>query len=158
MDGKKIIVVSILLSSTFAFPNGGPIDACVKSNPNVPNHSGISPQPIETLPFAVEQSSEAYGPRDVIKVKISGLPFKGFFIQARDAKTGDWIGSFDESYASKSYDECSAATHTYNDPKNQIELIWRAPDNRRGGVYFTGTVVENYKTFWSGIVSYPSQY
>ena len=78
--------------------------------------------------------------------------FKGFFFQGRDPKTQEWIGVFEKNPDVKSYSECSAATHTDNDPKETVTLLWHAPD-AVGQVYFIGTVLQNYKTFWSDIVA-----
>lgn len=62
-------------------------------------------------------------------------PFKGFFFQGRDATTDEWIGTFEKHPEVKSYPECSAATHTDNDPKETVTLLWHAPQ-ASGRVYF----------------------
>jgi len=56
----------LCLHSSLAFPDGGPIDACVKQKANQPNHDNLSPQPINSIPFIVEASSNYYKPGDVI--------------------------------------------------------------------------------------------
>ena len=64
------------------------------------------------------------------------VPFKGFFFQGRDAETNEWIGTFEKNPQVKAYAECSAATHTDNEPKKGVTLLWHAPKSS-GRVYFT---------------------
>lgn len=65
-------------------------------------------------------------------------PFKGFFIQARDAATNNWIGEWVETPNAKIHPECSAITHADPKPKAQAILLWKAPANLPPGqVYFT---------------------
>ena len=60
-------IISLLcLHSSLAFPDGGPIDACVKQKANQPNHDNLPPQPIDSLPYIVEASANYYRPGDVI--------------------------------------------------------------------------------------------
>ncbi|KAJ8912463.1 hypothetical protein NQ315_002829 [Exocentrus adspersus] len=63
--------------------------------------------------------------------------FKGFFIQARDAVSNEWIGNWIEAPNTKIHPECSAITHGDPKPKQQATLIWIAPNDRTGQVYFT---------------------
>lgn len=77
--------------------------------------------------LSVTMTVVIYGPK---------VPFKGFFYQARDATTNEWIGSFEKNPDVKSYRECAAATHTANDPKESVTLLWHAPEDRSGQVYF----------------------
>lgn len=150
------LVALLSVQICWAFPNGGPIDACIASRPNQPNHSGVQSQPEQTNPYILEASSDYYKPGEIIAVNIIGPKsyyFKGFFIQARDAKTNEWIGSFEKTNEVTSHVECSAATHTNNDPKEQVTLLWRGPERSSGQVYFVGTVLQNYKTFWADLVA-----
>lgn len=157
MVAKILLSLCLLMATCTAFPNGGPIDACVRTRANQPNHGGILPQPENTNPFIVEASTNFWRPGDVITVNIESTKksFKGFFIQARDARSHEWIGTFEKGADSKAYGECSAVTHTNNEPKDQVTLIWHAPNNgQRGGeVYFIGTVLQSYRTFWSDVVA-----
>lgn len=52
---------SILLGC-HAFPDGAPIDVCVKPRPNQPNHGQARPQPHHTNPYQIFQSAEEYRP------------------------------------------------------------------------------------------------
>ena len=59
-----------MIVSSLAFPNGGPIDACIREKPNQPNHGGISAQPEASNPFIVEASGNFYKPGDIITGKL----------------------------------------------------------------------------------------
>jgi len=54
-----LVVVPFLVEG---FPDGAPVDACVKPRPNQPYHGQAKPQPPETLPYSVTASSNEYGP------------------------------------------------------------------------------------------------
>ncbi|CAH0558954.1 unnamed protein product [Brassicogethes aeneus] len=152
---KGVLVLTVLVIGTTGFPDGAPVDACVKSRPNQPNHGQARPQPAETNPFQVVQSQVEYGPGSQITVTIQGQDnFKGFLIQARDVATNEWIGEWVESPNTKVHPECSAITHADPKPKAQAVLLWQAPKNgQQGQVYFTGTVLKSYTQFWSDVVS-----
>lgn len=69
-------IFHFLLGLTFvavvkAFPDGAPVDACVKPRPNQPYHGQARPQPPETNPFQVLQSSAHYGPGAQITGKLN---------------------------------------------------------------------------------------
>ena len=68
-----------------------------------------------------------YGPK---------VSFKGFFFQGRDGQTDEWIGTFEKNPDVKPYAECSAATHTDSEPKEAVTLLWHAPREGSGRVYF----------------------
>ncbi|KAG7170899.1 Ferric-chelate reductase 1-like, partial [Homarus americanus] len=85
--------------------------------------------------------------------RINGPPFKGFFVQARDALTNEWIGEFVKTKEVESFPECSAATHNTTPPKTKMLLTWLAPRDRTGNVIFTGTILERYDVYWSEMVA-----
>ncbi|KAI4460217.1 cytochrome b561/ferric reductase transmembrane [Holotrichia oblita] len=144
----------LLFREIRGFPDGAPVDACVKPRPNQPYHGQARSQPANTNPYYVIASSDRYGPGQQITVTIQGREhFKGFFIQARDAGTNEWIGEWVESPNTKIHPECSAITHADPKPKNEASLIWKAPRTGHGNVYFTGTVLKEYTEFWSDIVN-----
>lgn len=68
--GLCTIAALFLIHTCCAFPNGGPIDACIKSKPNQPNHGSVQPQPDETNPYIIEASSDYYRPGDKITGKL----------------------------------------------------------------------------------------
>ncbi|XP_049842240.1 reelin domain-containing protein 1 [Schistocerca gregaria] len=142
-----------------AFPDGAPVDACVKPRPNQPYHGQARPGDPRDNPFSIVASDDRYGPGSKITVTIEGgrgEPFRGFFVQARDAATGAWLGTWEENPPyTNGLPECAAITHGDNRDKARVTLTWQAPrDAGDGGqVYFTGSVVQDYATFWVDIVS-----
>ncbi|EDX14820.1 GD21425 [Drosophila simulans] len=136
----------LLIGAAVAFPDGAPADTCVKQRANQPNHGKARSQPAHSNPYEVVADAQSYHPGQQISVVIyphsdQSTVFRGFFLQARDAN-------------SKRVDRrCSAITHSDNRDKLGAKLIWKAPQNKRGHVYFTGTVLQEYGTFWSDIVN-----
>ncbi|XP_034935817.1 putative defense protein 3 [Chelonus insularis] len=149
-----VSVVALSIISVYGFPDGAPIDVCVKETPNQPKHGPHSAQPLSTNPYHIHASSDTYSPGKQISVTINGDTFKGFFIQARDARTHQWIGSFAKTANTKPYDECSSVTHADAKDKQEATLIWNAPKEGQGQVYFTGSVVKNFATFWVELISH----
>ncbi|KAG7212992.1 hypothetical protein KM043_002331 [Ampulex compressa] len=153
--GTFVVLSSSIL--VLGFPDGAPVDACVKPRPNQPYHGQARTQPLATSPYTLVASSSQYGPGSQITVTIAGSSFKGFFLQARDANTDSWIGSWAQTPNTNTHPECSAVTHADPREKQQATLIWNAPPNARGHVYFTGTVLKEYATFWSDLVAQVAQ-
>ncbi|CAO1422809.1 unnamed protein product [Diamesa tonsa] len=148
------LIVGLFVVLSNGFPDGAPPDTCVKDRFNQPNHGKARTQDLSTLPFQVVASSAYYGPGQSISLTITGKDvFRGFFFQARDAKTQEWIGEFIESPNTKTIPECASVTHADNRDKSQAVLVWKAPDSQQGQVFFTGTVLKDYSTFWSNIVA-----
>ncbi|XP_066986011.1 ferric-chelate reductase 1-like [Macrobrachium rosenbergii] len=145
--------VAVILPAGEGFPDGAPIEACILPNPNRPNHPATKSQSPSSSKHSFTASGSHYRPGDIITVIISGPPFKGFFVQGRDSHTNDWVGSFDETPETKVYPECSAATHNTVPPKTSVKLVWHAPRDRSGTVYFTGTILERYDRYWSDMVA-----
>ncbi|XP_076544678.1 ferric-chelate reductase 1 [Osmia lignaria lignaria] len=154
---RNTAIAIILASSVFfvyGLPDGAPVDTCVKpSRPNEPHHGTARSRPVETSPYSFTASSSQYGPGSQITVTISGAPFKGFFIQGRDPDTNSWIGSWAQTENTNTHPECSAVTHADPEVKQHATLIWNAPPNSRGRVYFTGTILKEYAEFWSNLVA-----
>ncbi|GJQ81671.1 hypothetical protein Trydic_g8547 [Trypoxylus dichotomus] len=149
-----ICLILLVICEVNTFPDGAPVDTCVKPKPNRPYHGQAKPKSPDTNPYSVVASSDRYGPGQQITVTIRGSThFKGFFIQARDANTNEWIGEWSETPNTKIHPECSAITHADSEPKHQATLLWKAPRNGQGTVYFTGTVLKEYTEFWSDIVN-----
>merc|ERR1712080_229664 len=121
-----------------------------------------------------------YQPNEQISVHLitqddHTVPFKGFFIRAIDYTTWEQtrhqnqhqpdefedkptVGSFKNGNPHyKSYTGCAAITHLNADPKghsrNQVSVLWTAPRDFSGEVYFEATVVQNYTLFWTGLVA-----
>lgn len=91
------------------------------------------------MPYQVVASSSRYNPEETIQVTIEGVRdvFRGFFLQARDPVSGEWVGEFVESDNTKSIPECASITHADNKDKTRATFIWKAPAYRQGQVYFT---------------------
>ncbi|XP_037944104.1 putative defense protein 3 [Teleopsis dalmanni] len=123
------------------FPNGAPADACVKKRVNQPHHGEARSQPLHTNPFEVVASAQYYHPGQEISVVIyprdQNKLFRGFLIQGRDVESNEWIGEFIQSENTNSIPECSAITHSDNRDKLGAKFIWKAPQHKRGRVYFT---------------------
>ncbi|XP_037778685.1 ferric-chelate reductase 1-like [Penaeus monodon] len=146
-------LLSILSNVALGFPDGAPIEACILPHANSPNHAGTKPMPHQTEHHQFTASSGTYTPGDLVEVTISGPPFKGFFVQAQDSHTGDWLGEFLDDGPVKTHPECSAITHADKARKKHIRLTWRAPRSGSGSVTFTGTVLERYDKYWSDMVA-----
>lgn len=156
----KSVIVLILATSAFvtSFPDGAPADTCVKGNR--PKHGKTQPKALQSLPYQLVASSDQFGPGAEVQgtwievlpvighfylffafplpVVISGQDvFRGFFLQARDAQTNEWIGEWLQTENTKTIPECAAITHGDNKDKVQAVLVWKAPTDRKGYVYFT---------------------
>ncbi|KAJ8673475.1 hypothetical protein QAD02_004737 [Eretmocerus hayati] len=157
----KLALVQLMIASLFVatsgFGSGAPPSTCTKPLPNRPYHgkdSTIESQSLSNNPYQIVASGNTYRPGSQITVRIQGDTFKGFFIQARDAQTNQWIGTWAQTPNTKSYAECAAVTHADPKDKQLATLIWNAPTSGRSGkVYFTGTVLKDYATFWADMVS-----
>ena len=57
-----LLVLAGAVLNVVGFPDGAPVDACVKPRPNQPYHGQARPQPPSTNPYQVLQSSAHYGP------------------------------------------------------------------------------------------------
>jgi len=56
------IVVLFSSISVFGFPDGAPVDTCVKERPNQPYHGEARTQPLNTSPYKILASSSQYEP------------------------------------------------------------------------------------------------
>ncbi|KAL7633890.1 UNVERIFIED_CONTAM: hypothetical protein RMT77_015851 [Armadillidium vulgare] len=153
----SIRVLSVLgvlcsLSLVGSFPDGAPVEACIYKNH--PNHPGTKSLPPSSFPFAFTASSSTFHPGSTVKVVISGPPFKGFFVQAREGgPKGKWIGEFIGGPRSKLHPECSAITHNNVGAKKEVVLTWKAPPHHSGKVVFLGTILVKYDVYWVNIIA-----
>lgn len=140
MKGSSLVVavVASVLAVASGFPDGAPADTCVKTRFNQPNHGAARSQELSSSPFRLMASGNTFAPGGQIQVDVSGQDvFRGFFLQARDAQTNEWIGEWVESPNTKTIPECSAITHADNKDKERATFIWTAPKDRQGQVYIT---------------------
>lgn len=69
----RFLVIFLLWWEVQSFPDGAPIDACVKARANQPNHGQHRTQPLTTSPYRVTASSAVFRPNDVITGKYLAL-------------------------------------------------------------------------------------
>ncbi|XP_044531816.1 ferric-chelate reductase 1-like [Gracilinanus agilis] len=144
-----------LISPVANYANGKVTEACYTM---VPRH-GHTPQSEPVHKITLNQTT--FHPGDIIKVTLSGPLFKGFLLEARNAKdlNGSPIGSFrliDEEVSQLlncDQKEGSAVSHTSPSKKTQIQVYWNAPRNAEVSIQFLATVVEKYKIYWVKILS-----
>ena len=60
------LVSLVCVHWSLAFPDGGPIDACVQQKANRPNHVGVAPQEANSNPYVIEADTDFYRAGDVI--------------------------------------------------------------------------------------------
>lgn len=62
--GLVVGAIATLLALKFVdgFPDGAPVDACVKERPNQPYHGQARSQPLNTSPYQIIASSQRYAP------------------------------------------------------------------------------------------------
>lgn len=63
------LVLALVVCAVSGFPDGAPVDACVKPRPNEPYHGQARTQPLETNPYAVVASASHYQPGSQITGK-----------------------------------------------------------------------------------------
>ncbi|XP_029804586.1 ferric-chelate reductase 1 [Suricata suricatta] len=137
-------------SSVANYPNGEVGKSC---HGMVPGHGHTArSDPVHNISV----SHMTFRPGDQIEVTLSGLPFKGFLLEARDAEdlNGPPVGSFTliDSQMSQLL-TCEdvqgyAVSHTNPHKKTKINVYWNAPRNAPNHIKFLVTVVEKYKNYW----------
>ncbi|XP_005388845.1 PREDICTED: ferric-chelate reductase 1 [Chinchilla lanigera] len=150
------LVFLLHVGSVASYPNGKVTKSCHRMTPD----HGHRPQPDPTHRVAVSQTT--FRPGDQIEVTLSGRPFRGFLLEARDAERVDGppVGSFllNDSQVSQLLTcgdvQGSAVSHTSASKKSEIKVYWKAPSSAPSHVRFLATVVEKYKIYW---VRIPSQ-
>ncbi|XP_058394598.1 ferric-chelate reductase 1 isoform X2 [Diceros bicornis minor] len=143
-------ILLLHVSSVANYPNGKITNSCHRM---IPEH-GHSPQSDPVHHISVSQMT--FRPGDQIKVTLSGLPFKGFLLEARDTEdlSGSPIGSFTliDSQVSQLLTcediQGSAVSHTNPSKKTEIKVYWNAPSSAPNHIQFLVTVVEKYKIYW----------
>uniref|UniRef100_A0A1B0CAY6 Putative reeler n=1 Tax=Lutzomyia longipalpis TaxID=7200 RepID=A0A1B0CAY6_LUTLO len=113
---------------------------------------GVSPQPIDTLPYKLKASGYNYNPGTTITVTIDGDSFSGFYIRAFDEATREPLGSWEESTSLHAMDRCNAAIQADRKDKKSVELKWNSPPGRSGRVYFKNVIMKNNTTYWSNVI------
>ncbi|KAJ8376113.1 hypothetical protein SKAU_G00066930 [Synaphobranchus kaupii] len=150
------LVVTVSFRTVACFSSGKVTDACRSMEPNHGHHSSTKPN---TYTITVDKSK--FSPGDQIQVTLSASKsgttyFKGFLIEARDARNldGSAVGSFTlvDSTASQllkcGHTQGSAVSHTSASKKRQIQVIWNSPISVPPSVQFLVTVVQKYNVYW----------
>ncbi|KAJ7332499.1 hypothetical protein JRQ81_014679 [Phrynocephalus forsythii] len=145
-----VCVLAFLSEPSAGYPNGKVKEACSNM---VPVH-GHGPQ--KSPKHTIEVNVTEFKPGDHVKVTLSGPPFEGFFLQAREAENleGAAIGSF--VLADKKRSQLltcgrvknSAVSHTSKSKKTYMNTYWIAPRDSPKSIQFLVTVVEKYSIFW----------
>ncbi|XP_055259000.1 ferric-chelate reductase 1 isoform X1 [Moschus berezovskii] len=164
VPGFTISAFILLLHVSFVvnYPSGKITKSC---HGMIPEH-GHTPQSHPTHHISVSQMT--FRPGDRIKVTLSGPPFKGFLLEARDAEnlSGPPVGSFTliDSHVSQLLTcedvQGSAVSHRSPSKKTEIKVYWDAPSSAPNHINFLATVVEKYKIYWvkipSPVISQPN--
>ncbi|XP_062047793.1 ferric-chelate reductase 1 [Lepus europaeus] len=145
-----VFIFLLRIISVANYPNGKVTQSCGRM---IPEH-GHSPQ--SEVAHRISVSQKTFRPGDQIEVTLSGQPFKGFLLEARDAENlnGFPVGSFSliDSRVSQLLNcediQGSAVSHTSSSKKTEIKVYWSAPSSAPNHVQFLATVVEKYKIYW----------
>lgn len=152
----RALVFALLICSVASYPNGKVTMSCGGMTPQ----HGHSPQSEPVHQITVSQMK--FKPGDQIQVTVSGPPFRGFLLEARDAEdlSGPPLGSFTliDSEVSQLL-TCEdvqgfAVSHTSSSKKTEIKVYWNAPSSAPNHIRFLATVVEKYKIYWVKIPSH----
>nr|XP_031313534.1 ferric-chelate reductase 1 isoform X5 [Camelus dromedarius] len=158
--GAFMLVLHV--KSVANYPNGKVTKSC---HGMIPEH-GHTPQSDPAHNISVSQMT--FKPGDQIKVTLSGPPFKGFLLEARNAEdlSGPPVGSFTliDSQVSQLLTcedtQGSAVSHTNSHEKTEIKVYWNAPSSAPNHIKFLVTVVEKYRIYWvkipSPVISQPN--
>lgn len=157
-----VLMAALLTCSVTAYPNGKVPMSCGGMIPQ--HHHSPQSEPIHRITV----SQMTFKPGDQIKVTLSGPPFRGFLLEARDAEdvSGPPIGSFtlidsEESQLLTCEDvQGLAVSHTSSSKKTEMNVYWNAPSSAPDHIQFLATVVQKYSTYWvkipSPVISQPT--
>ncbi|XP_068197445.1 putative ferric-chelate reductase 1 [Antennarius striatus] len=122
----------------------------------VPYHG--FPSQTTPAPYHLKTNATMFGPTDRIKVTLFGTTdFQGFFLQARDTaveNSGFAVGTFTLTDPLQTQlltcheQQDSAVSHTSDDKKTEVVVIWNPPADAPQQIQFFVTVVTNYSVFW----------
>ncbi|XP_052089515.1 defense protein l(2)34Fc-like [Mytilus californianus] len=153
----KIVLLFCCLCFVHAYPTGAPTLAC---QTRTPQHNGTATQN-RAKPYTVTANSTYYTATENVLVTIkgtNGANFKGFLIQMR-TDNQQIVGTFTViTTAESQLLQCNnvngaAITHTNNNDKTELLAIWTPPAQPVGNVKIEATVVQDFQTFWTNIVS-----
>ncbi|KAK9497211.1 hypothetical protein O3M35_004571 [Rhynocoris fuscipes] len=151
---RYYFIIFLIYDVTIAYKSGAPASMCASM---MPHHKGAIPQQLKS-PYDIQPST--LNTKDGrISLKLTGEPFLGVLVEGRrNPDQPGAIGSFLNLPNSLKTMTCdnytnSAVTHKDNSKKENLEFDWMAPSGFEGEITFIATVVKNYSTFWTGILS-----
>ncbi|TRY75900.1 hypothetical protein TCAL_00677 [Tigriopus californicus] len=156
---KGLVLALSFFGFTRAYPSGAPVIACQNG---IPQHGLAQPQsgraPYEIL---VDEN----GHNHMVEIALRGLNrevFRGFLLRVVSVASGKVLGSLEldpsQSLKGQIIDCAStedAATHINRSDKDEVKLIWNAPQGFDGQVKVVSTVVQNHQNFWTNVESAP---
>ncbi|XP_064469498.1 putative defense protein 1 [Ornithodoros turicata] len=148
------LFVLALNAAVHGFPTGAPESRCFDPRPKHPGAVQFNADDAGHLHLNQTRVDFIKGDDILVVLSSSELPFKGFLIKSFLENGTEYGGYFmPGAKGVKLLQDCSAATHDNNDPKQEISVVWRA-DIDEGSVFFIATVVESFKKYFVGIGSW----
>nr|CAD7199938.1 unnamed protein product [Timema douglasi] len=152
-------VLAVLVGRGYAYSRGAPDQVCQSMTPL---HQGAPPQTPGTSPFLVTPALLQAGQGSPLKLMVSSpseLTFAGFFLQARDPRDPlEPLGTFTTVPGFAQAINCAsgirnAVTHVNSTGKKSLQFEWEPPADYEGPIQFNATFVQDYSTFWVGVLS-----
>ncbi|XP_071452144.1 putative defense protein isoform X2 [Hetaerina americana] len=145
-------------------PNHVPSSVCESM---VPLHNDSLPS-TNPSPYVITTSRGKAAPGEIIEVSVTGLEgakFLGLYMQARVFEAGaEAVGTFTpenlQVNAAIRISSCppgseNAISYISREPIENLKLGWKVPQEFSGKIYFRGTFVESFSTFWVNVDSEP---
>ncbi|XP_069491216.1 putative ferric-chelate reductase 1 [Ambystoma mexicanum] len=138
-----------------AYPNGKVQSACSSMEPNHGVKAQTSPAPYN---ITVNQTVFKVGDKISVTIQSVAIPIEGFFLQARAASNGaKALGSFHTTDDTMQTLNCSttansAVSHTSEDEKSEVQVIWEAVGTVDVDIKMRATVVANKTVYWVNIL------
>lgn len=162
----KVLIFSICLNVAFGWYNGAPSETCETLIPAHGSSFG------DVIPVNIELETTTITAGHLMSLAIiarndtifGDFQFRGFMLQARRVDAGATVpgrvvGNF-EAGPGVRHVECptlypnAVVTHTFNDDKTFLQILWRAPANiivPQISVEFYYTIVMNVGIFWHAV-------
>merc|ERR1711981_108922 len=174
-----LVLLSLVLSEVQGFRSGAPQSACQNMKPGPPhgeNRAKAIESPFILIAKKVKRRSKQV--RVILKSESSGDRFRGFLLMA-EVGGARGLGYFIPSQASKALVQsldcpdlpstcpepsacqgtANAVTHSSNEDKQSVAVVWTPPSKVNGTVQFLATFVgensEDNSTWWHGVTSKP---
>jgi len=149
-----LCVITLFASKVAGYGSGAPESEQICQD-LTPKH-GVDPQKASN-PYQLSVDKANVKCEEQVRLTISGgnTPFKGFIVQGRKLGSQVPVGKFQPGENNKLLN-CggiagSTTTHTNNNDKNSISLVWTPP--AKGNYQLVTSVVKDGETYW---VNFPS--